>query len=224
MTRKGLYPAPALDSDTEPSSKYENLRCIDFGEGNKLQRYHVQSERELPTPLVGVFKNHSLSLGLMIGFFVQFSTLGASYLILALWGNDVVNKTQSQIVVLSAVWSAFTAFIAILTVGLLRSVTTITLRASLPRDHNIAGEAILEEKLLHLESHFVMGAFVGVCLAWTVTDILLGMNIQIIFSLITLVISLLWCKLMMYCFNKNESSLTHHEADEQDSSRGPHFV
>lgn len=217
MTAKGVYSALALDSGRDPSFKYENLRSIDFGEGKKLQRYQDQSERELATPLVGTFKNHSLSLGLLIGFFVQFSTLGANFLILALWGDDIVNKSQSQIVVLSAVWSAFTSFMAILTLGFLRSVITITLRTSLPRNC-INGEAILEEIVLHLEYHFVMGALVGVCLAWTVTDILLGMNIQIIFSLITMVVSLLWCKLMMYCFNKNESSLTHHDVDEQDSS------
>lgn len=178
-------------------------------ESKKTQSSHSH----LNMPLFGAFKSHSLVIGLLVGFFVQFSTLGANFLVIALWENDLMNRSKSEIVLLSLVWSAFTSFMAILTLGFLRSVITIVFQASMPNTDR--SKAILEEVILHLECRFVVGALVGVCLAWTVTDVLLGMNIQIIFSLVTLAISLLWCKLMMHCFTKDETSLIDEEEQQQ---------
>ena len=47
-------------------------------------------------------------------------------------------------------------------------------------------------------------------------DVFLGMNIQIIFSLVTLAVSLLWCKVMMHCFTKNEKSLINTNDKKQE--------
>ncbi|CAB9516944.1 expressed unknown protein [Seminavis robusta] len=167
------------------------------------------NNRNAPSmPLFASFKNHSLIIGLLVGFFVQFSTLGANFLVIALWENDLMTRSKTEIILLSLVWSAFTSFMAILTLGFLRSVITIVFEASLPPSHRHHDQnALLEEVILHLECRFVVGALVGVCLAWTVTDILLGMNIQILFSVVTLAISLLWCKLMMYCFTKEDDQI-----------------
>jgi hypothetical protein len=203
---KTVYSAVALFDDTRAERDYEQY----FDDEELFFRGRSGSEdkdgAEAAMPLFGVFKNHSLMLGLLVGFFVQFSTLGANFLVIVLWENDLIHKSKSEIVMLSLVWSAFTSFMAILTLGFLRSVVTIVFRASVPRDC-IDREAILEEVVLHLECRFVVGALVGVCMAWTATDVLLGMNIQIIFSLATLAVSLLWCKLMMYCFTKDDRSL-----------------
>ena len=177
------------------------------------------NEGRLVMPLFGAFKSHSFIIGLLVGFFVQFSTLGANFLVIALWENDLMSKSKTEIVTLSLVWSAFTSLMAILTLGFLRSVVTIVFRASMPSASSAASqartEAILDEVVLHLECRFVVGALVGVCLAWTATDLLLGMNIQIMFSLATLTISLLWCKLMMHCFTKDEKSLIHESKREK---------
>ena len=119
-----------------------------------------------------------------------------------------MTRSKTEIVLLSLLWSAFTSFMAILTLSFLRSVITIVFRASIPPEQRGANmDAVLEEVVLHLECRFVIGALVGVCSAWTVMDVFLGMHIQVIFSLVTLVISLLWCKLMMYFFTKDEKSL-----------------
>ena len=161
-------------------------------------------------PLIGAFKNHSLIIGLLVGFFVQFSTLGANFLVIALWEENLMARSKTEIIVLSLVWSAFTSFMAILTLGFLRSVVTIVFQASLAPEHHgtPSTDALLEQVILHLECRFVVGALVGVCFAWTVTDVLLGMNLQIIFSVVTLAISLLWCKLMMHCFAKDDTTTT----------------
>jgi hypothetical protein len=183
----------------------------------------------LAMPLLGAFKTHSMVIGLLVGFFVQFSTLGANFLVIALWETNLhehaagisesattttditmAPRTKSEIILLSLLWSAFTSFMAILTLGFLRSVITIIFQATLPphRRGLPDTDAILDEVILHLECRFVVGALVGVCLAWTVTDLILGMNLQILFSFITLTISLAWCKLMMHCFTKDVDETT----------------
>jgi hypothetical protein len=141
------------------------------------------------------FKFSALLLGLLIGFFIQFSTLGANFLVITLWGEDVVTKSKSDIIIFSLLWSFFTSAMAIVILGFLRNLVTITYSA-------IGGRSadLLEEMVLHMECRFVVGALVGVCLAWTMTDVLLGMRAQIVYSLVTLVVALVWCKIMMICF------------------------
>lgn len=174
--------------------------------------YHQMEEEggpeEINMPLFGAFKAHSLIIGLLIGFFVQFSTLGANFLVIALWEKDVLARSRTELILVSLLWSAFTSFMAILTLGFLRSVITIVFRATVPPEQRgPLMDAVLEEVILHLECRFVIGALVGVCSAWTVMDVFLGMKIQVIFSLITLALSLLWCKVMMQCFTRDGKSL-----------------
>jgi hypothetical protein len=141
------------------------------------------------------FKFSALLLGLLVGFFIQFSTLGANFLVITLWGEDVVTKSKTDIVVFSLLWSFFTSAMAIVILGFLRNLVTITYSAVGGRSADL-----LEEMVLHMECRFVVGALVGVCLAWTMTDVLLGMRAQIVYSLVTLVVALVWCKIMMICF------------------------
>ncbi len=57
-----------------------------------------------------------------------------------------------------------------------------------------------EEMVLQMKSLFVVSALVGISLAWTMPDVLLGLRAQIVYSLVTLVVALVWCKIMMICF------------------------
>jgi hypothetical protein len=52
-----------------------------------------------------------------------------------------------------------------------------------------------------MESRFMVGAMFGLCLAWIMTDVLLGRLEHIAYSLVILVVALFWCKFMsMMCF------------------------
>ena len=157
-----------------------------------------ETRRPLETSLFQSFKMSSLVLGLLIGFFIQFSTLGANFLVITLWGEEVVTKSKSDIVIFSLLWSLFTSAMAIIILGFLRNLVTISY-SSLRRE-----EDILEEMILHMECRFVVGALVGVCLAWTMTDLLLGMKAQIMYSLVTLGVALFWCQIMIKCFVSSE--------------------
>jgi hypothetical protein len=187
-------------------------------EDSSNKKLQPKNDDAVDMPLVGAFKTHAMIIGVLVGFFVQFSTLGANFLVIAMWENNlharsnteiIIPRTKLEIIILSLLWSTFTSFLAIMTLGFLRSVITIVFQATIaPQRRGPAADAMLDEVILQLEYRYVVGALVGVCLAWTVTDFILGMSIEILFSFITLIISLLWCKLMMHCFSKDEKQQT----------------
>jgi hypothetical protein len=141
----------------------------------------------------GKFKRSSLFLGLMVGFFIQFSTLGANYLVISIWGEEVLSSSKQDIVIFSLLWSFFTSTMAIVILAFLRNLVSSTYSRESPE---------LDDMILHMECSFVVGALVGVCVAWAATDVILGMSAQIVYSLVTLVIALAWCRIMMYFFTK----------------------
>jgi len=184
------------------------------------------------------FRSSSLILGLIVGFFIQFATLGANFLAISFWGEDVATKSKFDVIVFSLLWSLLTSALAIFILGLLRALVTVSFQTAastlqkqheqqpgLQLEHDIIsrkslqrGAAVdtttrdvndyydgyLDNLTLHLECRFVIGALVGVCLAWTLTDFLLGMQAQIIYSLVTLAVALCWCRAMVLCFATKE--------------------
>jgi hypothetical protein len=135
------------------------------------------------------FKATSLILGLLVGFFIQFSTLGANYLIISLWGADVMTTSQRDIVLFSLLWSFFTSTMAIVILAFLRNLVSAS----------YDGEDF-DDMVLHMECRFIVGALVGVCSAWAATDVMLGMSAQIVYSFATLAVALAWCRIMMWFF------------------------
>jgi len=138
-------------------------------------------------------KISSLLLGLLVGFFIQFSTLGANYLVISLWGEDVVHTSKREIVIFSLLWSFFTSSMAIVILAFLRNLLSASYYG---KD--------FDSVVLHMECRFVVGALVGVCSAWAATDYVLGMSQQIIYSVATLAVALLWCRIMMWIFTPVE--------------------
>jgi hypothetical protein len=163
----------------------------------------------LSEKMFSTFKWSSLFLGLLVGFFIQFSTLGANFLVITIWGEEVVTKSKQDIILFSLMWSFFTSAMAIVILGFLRNLVSITFKAvsgeKQEEDDSKASNSLLEEMVLHMECRFVVGALMGVCFAWTMTDILLGMKAQIMYSIITLVVALTWCRSMMWFFARSSS-------------------
>jgi hypothetical protein len=89
----------------------------------------VSSSPALDDRVFGKFKLSSLILGLLIGFFIQFSTLGANFLVITIWGEDVITKSKTDIVMFSLLWSFFTSAMAIIILSFLRNLVTITFNA-----------------------------------------------------------------------------------------------
>ena len=106
----------------------------------------------------------------MVGFFIQFSTLGANFLVIQIWGEDILNKSRNDIVCFSLLWSFFTSAMAIIILAFLRNIVSIAYLSVFQRS-----QQLVEEMVLNLECRFVVGALIGVCTAWTITDALMGM-------------------------------------------------
>lgn len=87
--------------------------------------------------------------------------------------------------------------------GLLRNSLTITYSAVGGRSKDL-----LEEMVLHMECRFC----VGVCLALSMTGLLLGTLANIVYSLVIMVVALFWCKIaVMY----SDSSSSRRSTAEQ---------
>jgi hypothetical protein len=148
------------------------------------------------------FKSSSFLLGIIVGFFIQFSTLGANYLALSFMGEAILTVTQRDLIIFSLIWSLITSTMAILVLAFLRK---ILFTMYIGKD--------IEDIILHMECRYVVGALIGVCTAWAATDVALGMSGQVIYSMVTLVAALSWCRLMMHFFASEEDDC----ADVNDS-------
>jgi hypothetical protein len=159
-----------------------------------------EEDQGLDEKALSSFKFSSLLLGLLVGFFIQFSTLGAECL--AIWGKDFVLKSDTDIAVFSLLWSLFTSAMPVLILGFIRNLVTITYSAGR------GSEELLENIMLQLECRFGVGILGGFCLAWTITDILLGVRARFAYCLVAIVVALFWYKCMMASatYSKQSSS------------------
>jgi len=184
----------------DPSTDSAAVPLLADEDGAEQER--APARPQLDDPIFSRFKISSLVLGLLVGFFIQFSTLGANFLVITIWGEETLSKSKRDIVIFSLLWSFFTSAMAIIILGFLRTLVSITWSVVVRKEQ---AEELLDDMILHMECRFVVGALVGVCAAWTLTDLMLGMRAQILYSLVTLCVALFWCRIMMLCFAASES-------------------
>jgi hypothetical protein len=140
------------------------------------------------------FKFSSLLLGLLVGFFIQLATLGVNLLVISIWGGEIV-KSKTKILVFCMLWSFFYSAMAFVILGITRDLVTITYSAGGGRSNDF-----LEYMLFHMECRFIVGALVGINVAWIVTDLLLGSPAPIMYSFGGLAFAILWVKIVTMCF------------------------
>jgi hypothetical protein len=194
-------------------------------DNNRLPRSLSIGPQYVPSSTASrTFQICSISVGLLVGFLVQEATLAANVVILGAWGHEFVNTSRKEIVLFSLLWSFVTSAVAISLLGLLRAMMTSFFHA-MPTDVRSLNqtETIHRTMMETLETMFVVGALVGVSLAWVLTDVFLGMQTQIKFSIITLVLALLWCKVVVSCQSHPESEFEE-EANIEDVAYKPEMV
>jgi cytochrome bd-type quinol oxidase subunit 2 len=133
---------------------------------------------------VNSFRMVSLLLGLLVGFFIQFSSLGANYLVSS---TNKDGATQASFWWFSLVWSLITSALG---VSLLLTLRSLLLKGSSRERHQ---DSFV---LLHVECFFAAGTLMGVCMAWMGTDVALGLQQHMMHSAVTLTAALLWCWLL----------------------------
>jgi hypothetical protein len=158
----------------------------------------AEEDHQLEEMAFSRLKFYSLLVGLLVGYFIQFSILGTIFLVIAIWGEDVASKAKTATLVFRIFWSFLTTAIAVGILGFIRNLITIAYSAGGGRSKDF-----LQDMVAHMEYRFMVGALVGLCLAWTMTDVILGRWAHIAYSLVILVVALCWCKLMMTCFVKD---------------------
>ena len=147
------------------------------------------------------FRSSSLALGLIVGFFIQLFTLGSNYLIISMRGEDVMQTSQQDIILL--LWSFFTSTMAIVILVFLRNLVCVACEVD-----------AYDEMIIQLECRFIVGALIGVFSAWAATDVALGMSAQIVYSFATLVVALTWCRIMMWWFSPPAARGTNETPDD----------
>jgi hypothetical protein len=156
------------------------------------------------------FQWYTMAVGLIVGFFIQFSSLGTNFLLSTAVGSSTTTAT-STVFLLSLGGSLFTSILGVTILLLLRCIVVTawnmtTSTTSIP----CRGSACLDDSfMIHkMESHFAIGALVGVCLAWTCTDLFLGLMAHFVQSVVTLMAALLWCRVISYTGNYLCTTLT----------------
>ncbi len=173
------------------------------GEPGKLANRCQESSQDVAS----AFKTSSAIAGVLGGFFVQFSAFAANLLVVDLYGLDPAELCQSErfLLLTSLLWSLLTSALVTAQLCLLRHLVASSFQAA----GGPEGSEVEQDLVEHLETRFMMGSLVGLSLGWTVVDAMLGLSMQIGYSLLILVMALLWCRLLMACFARPKSSQDH---------------
>jgi hypothetical protein len=178
----------------------------------------VQEEERLYMPELSRFNSCSLILGLLVGFFIYLSTLGAEFVGVMLWGREILNKSNQELILFSLAWNFITTCIAIVILSSMRRLVTIVFSATISTTGRSSDnvEEILSELLSYMEGRFAVGALVGICFSWNVTNLVLGMKPQIIQSCVILVVACLWCRVTLVLLGSPERTLIHDKKREEE--------
>jgi hypothetical protein len=139
------------------------------------------------------FQQYTMALGLIVGFFTQFSSLGASFLFRTVVGSTTTTAASNLFWIYFG-WNLFTSVLGVTIFLLLRCIvaTAWNMTSSIAGRGNVVDDSAVIHKM---GFHFTVGALVGVSLAWTCTDLDLGLTAQ---SCVTLAVPLMWCRVISY--------------------------
>jgi hypothetical protein len=181
-----------------------------------MQRIPLIRKKQLPVDAsFQVLKKYSLLIGLLVGCFILFSTLGANYIAIAVWGDDLVTSSRRDTLIFSLLLSFCISTLALVTLVILRNLvlTNYSSRKELDgvKTDDDENDAVMDHLMVHIECRFIVGALIGVCMGRAFTDLALGITAHIVYSVGTLVVSLVCCRGIMWCFSPKVM-------DEKDTS------
>ena len=148
---------------------------------------------ELDTPMLGRLKYSCLILGVLIGFFIQVSTIGASFLTNLPWAKG---SSDQNIAMYALAWSVITATASCGVMMIFRSFVEITFNLTFGRTLNydpVRHDRVLDELVWYFECYFSLGVLISVTLAWVATSFVLGMPSTLIDIGITIALPVFWC-------------------------------
>jgi len=143
----------------------------------------------------------SAFIGLIVGIFIQASSLGTSFIMTTLYGKDIY--LSQGFVLVSLAWCLVASIMGVAVMLLLRNLIVLAFYAT---NATVAAEAALDSKeafminvIGNMEQFFGIGSLSGVGISWMLTDILMGMESHAVHSFITVSVALIWCRCAMRC-------------------------
>lgn len=127
------------------------------------------------------------TLGLIVGICSQF------LLSFVLWTDHMSKPILDNVVVFSLLWSFCTVVITFSGCLTLRFLTS-----------DEVNQVTAERIFLRMESHYVFTSLIGICAAWILMDVVLGMSEQIAPSIVMLTVSLAAFRIILYCFPEDK--------------------
>ncbi|CAB9524444.1 expressed unknown protein [Seminavis robusta] len=175
------------------------------------------SEERFHMPQLGRFKVCSILLGFLVGVFIYLSTLGAEFIAVMLWGKEILAKTNSELVFFSLSWNLATTIIALVILSTLRRLVASVFLSVVGRSRTSENaEDVLAELLSYLEGRFAVGALVGICISWNITNIVLGMRPQLMQSCIIMAVACLWCRVTLTLLGQTDHALIYDRSEEEE--------
>lgn len=175
----------------------------------------IMSSERLYMPALAHFKSCSLILGLLVGFFIYLSTLGAEFVGVMLWGREILNKSNHELIAFSLLWNFITTMVAIVILSSMRRLVSIVFLSTISHKRTNS-EEVLSELLSYMEGRFAVGALIGICVSWNVTNFVLGMKPQIIQSCVILAVACLWCRVTLVLLGSPDESLIYDDSEEEE--------
>ena len=141
-------------------------------------------------------KCYCLIIGLIVGCFIQFSSLGANFIVTSIYGTEAL--FLKEYVAMSLVWCFVTSMMGVAILMFLRSLVVTSFYATTSVNKTFEDkEDFVATLIQNMEYHFAIGSLIGVCTSWTLTDIVIGMKAHVAHSLVTLFVALVWCRLVL---------------------------
>jgi hypothetical protein len=185
----------------------------------------------------------AMGLGATVGFFIQVISLGAYGVMLMYWGEDALHTsktkvdwllygilallTQIDLCIYVAIWLAFTCTMTRTGMDMLRNrLFACSVRASY---HELSSaptttttssdefqKTVRRRFVFIMGVYFLVGIVLGAFCAWTVIDFYLGFPIPFLPILVTVVVDLILCYLMVWCYDLGKDETI----DEDDPAEG----
>jgi hypothetical protein len=162
----------------------------------------VEDSRSEESETTIKFQIWAFCCGLVIGGFIQLSSLGCNYLLSELYpvdttsGTEALDNFRNSILSFTLCWSIVTSFMGVSILLLIRSLMVLQQPGQKQKLD------VVQDFFPQLECSFAIGTLLGLCIVCILTDVFLldsTAETHLGHSLWTFVVALVWCKLLYVC-------------------------
>jgi len=171
------------------------VRCIlKKSSGESQQQKEGSDEDGSNAGLLSTYQLIASTLGLISGLCSQF------LLSFLLWKDNMSQPVVDHVIAFSVLWSFCTVVLTFLGCLSLRFLTV----EDDDEDGDGGDKLVAERTFLRMESHYIFCSLIGICSAWILIDLVMGMEDQIFPSVLMLALSLAAFGGIVRCFPEDQ--------------------